>query len=245
MLDVALIARDDVLTHTLRRALEGMGSRVACYASLSDEPTLWQSRKFDLMIVHETTLVLDLGRIRMRDDHGVPFAAAIALLSEPHRVFAPELFDAGFDRCLPVSLDHDSLCAMVRALTRRRQGLTVSVCHYGPLSFNYVTQQACVSDIPLALTTREAQALEILLKRVGQIIPKERFIQDLALDERLINSNAAEVYIHRLRKKISDEILPIRNIKRCGYLLPRHAMPKATEELARPRNQLVVTHLSV
>ena len=245
MLDVALIAQDEAQIQKLRQALEEMGARVSCYASLADAPALWQSRQVDLLIVHESPQKLMQVSVQRRADLVMPLPATLALLSEPHLVFAPELLDVGFDRCLPVSLDHESLLAMVRALTRRRQGLTVSVCHYGSLTFNYVTQQAYISDIPLALSTREAQALEILLKRVGQIIPKELFMQDLVPDSKAINSNAAEVYIHRLRKKISDEILPVRNIKRCGYLLPRFELPKAPKDLVRSRNEFVAGHLAV
>jgi DNA-binding response OmpR family regulator len=77
--------------------------------------------------------------------------------------------------------------------------MTASVCHYGALSFNHATQQACVAGVALDLTPREAQVLDILLKRVGQIIPKERFLQDIAPDDMAMNTTAAEVYIHRLR----------------------------------------------
>lgn len=245
MLDVAVITRDKDLIYKLHPALTGMGARVTCYASLSDEPALWESRQFDVLIVHDTKLMLTQGSMQGHAVHRMPFAVTIALLSDQHMVCAPDLLDAGFDRCLSVSSDPESLCAMVRALTRRRQGLTVSVCHYGPLSFNFVTQQAFLSEVPLALSVREAQALQILLERVGQIIPKARFMQDLAPDSQAINGNAAEVYIHRLRKKISDDILPVRNIKRCGYLLPRYDLPVEPQALVRSGNQLVAAHLAV
>jgi DNA-binding response OmpR family regulator len=134
--------------------------------------------------------------------------------------------------------------------------MTASVCHYGALSFNHATQQACVAGVVLDLTPREAQVLDILLKRVGQIIPKERLLQDIAPDNMAINTTAAEVYIHRLRKKISHDLLPVRNIKRCGYLLPRYVDPSDSAlcqaELSKPivssvwpRYELVGNHLAI
>jgi DNA-binding response OmpR family regulator len=62
----------------------------------------------------------------------------------------------------------------------------------------------------------------VLLRRVGQIISKEDFVQEMAPDNMELNSSAIEVYIHRLRKKVSTELLPIRNIKRCGYFLRKY-----------------------
>ncbi len=222
MLDAALFVQDDLLAHKLRHTLEGMGARVARYATLSDDAGSWQSRKFDLMVVHQSPSVMDLGHTLMNVKCEPFFRAALVLVPDNHMAFAPALLDAGFDRCLPMSLDEASLCAVLRALTRRWQGMTASVSHYGALSFNHVTQQAWISGVVLDLTLREAQVLEILLKRAGQIISKERIIQDIAPDNMALNTTAAEVYIHRLRKKISHDLLPVRNIKRCGYLLPRY-----------------------
>ena len=63
--------------------------------------------------------------------------------------------------------------------------------------------------------------MDVLLRRVGQIISKEEFVQDIDPDNMELSNSAIEVYIHRLRKKVGPEVLPIRNIKRCGYFLPR------------------------
>jgi DNA-binding response OmpR family regulator len=256
MLDVALFVQDNVLAHQLGYTLEGMGAKVARYGMLSDDSTLWRSRHLDLMVVHFTPTVMDLASTFMPEQCAAQRVASLALVPDHHMAFAPDLLDAGFDRCLPVSWDSAIFCAEVRALTRRRQGMTASVCHYGALSFNHATQQACVAGVVLDLTPREAQVLDILLKRVGQIIPKERLLQDIAPDNMAINTTAAEVYIHRLRKKISHDLLPVRNIKRCGYLLPRYVDPSDSAlcqaELSKPivssvwpRYELVGNHLAI
>jgi DNA-binding response OmpR family regulator len=222
MLDVVLFVQDDVLAHKLRHLLDGMGAKVARYGALSNNSAIWRSRHLDLVVVHPTPTVMDLPTTFMPDPCSAQRAATLALVPDQHMAFVPDLLDAGFDRCLPVSLNEAIFCAVVRALTRRRQGMMASVCHYGALSFNHATQQACVAGVALDLTPREAQVLDILLKRVGQIIPKERFLHDIDPDNMALNTTAAEVYIHRLRKKISHDLLPIRNIKRCGYFLPRY-----------------------
>ncbi|MEN9618141.1 MAG: hypothetical protein RL406_378 [Pseudomonadota bacterium] len=245
MLDLALFAQDEVLAHQLRHALEGMSLRVERDDVFSHDSVQWHSRKFDVMVVHLAPSVMDLANPWVRDKLWAQSAASIALVPDHHMAFAPDLLDAGFDRCLPVSVDHASLCAVVRALTRRKQGMTASVCHYGALRFNHVTQQAHVGDVAVELTCREAQVLDVLLKRVGQIIPKTRLIQDIAPDNMDLNTTAAEVYIHRLRKKIGHAILPIRSIKRCGYFLPRYVDASEHMPSIRSRYELVGSHLAV
>lgn len=256
MCDVALFVQDDVLAHKLRHTLDSMGAKVARYGALSNDSMRWRSRHLDLMVVHPTPTVTDLASTLMPDRCGAQRAATLALVPDHHMVFAPDLLDAGFDRCLPESLNEAIFCAEVRALTRRRQGMTASVCHYGALSFNHATQQACVSGVALDLTPREAQVLDIMLKRVGQIIPKERLLQDIAPDNIALNTTAAEVYIHRLRRKISHDLLPVRNIKRCGYFLPRYVdlsdsspcqagLAKPVAASVRSGYELVGHHLAV
>jgi two-component system OmpR family response regulator len=255
MLDVALFTQDEVLVRKLRHALKSMSVRLERYAVLSNDSAHWRSHNFDLMVVHPTLSVMDWASTWVRDHCWASPAATLALVPDNHMAFASALLDTGFDRCLPVSLDDATLCAVVRAMTRRKQGMTASVSHYGALSFNHVNRQAQVLGVAVDLTLREAQALEILLKRVGQIISKERFIQDIAPDNMAFNTTAAEVYIHRLRKKISHDILPVRNIKRCGYFLPRYVHPSEynlippafsshSEDSIRPRYALVRTHLA-
>lgn len=245
MLDIALFAQDEALAHKLHHALESMSVQVERYDVFSQDSLPWHSRKFDLMVVHPTPSVMDLANTWVRDKLWAQPAASIALVPDHHMAFASDLLDAGFDRCLPVSLDAASFCAAARALTRRKQGMTASVSHYGVLRFNHVTQQVHISDVPVELTCREAQVLNVLLKRVGQIIPNTRLIQDIAPDNMDLNTTAAEVYIHRLRKKISHDILPIRNIKRCGYLLPRYVYPSEQTHSIRSRYELVRSHLAI
>lgn len=256
MHDVVIFAQDEALAKKLRDALEGMRLRVECYGVLSSQLTKGLLRKFDLIFIDAIPSVMDSAMTWFGDQRSPKSAAVIAMLSEKQMSFAPALLDAGFDRCLSVSLDDESLCAVVRAVTRRKQGLTASVSHYGELSFDHVTQQAHRLGVAIELTCREAQVLDILLKRVGQIIPKTLIIQDLVPDDMDLSATVAEVYIHRLRKKISHDILPIRNIKRCGYYLPRYVYSserelnsevffKRADDSIRSRYDFVGTHLSV
>ncbi len=105
---------------------------------------------------------------------------------------------------------------------RRRQGHVSSVTQYGPLSFDHGLKQLHVHGAAVDLTTREAQVMDVLLRRVGQIISKEDFVQEMEPDNMELNSSAIEVYMHRIRKKVSADVLPVRSIKRCGYFLRKY-----------------------
>ena len=221
MLDVALFTGDDQIAEKVRRALS--------FASAKVERLAWQPRMSgavmdrprDLIVLHPTHLDrqqrTDFERIvQLREA-----TPSIAIVTDQQADDAVHLLDAGVDRFLVEPFDEQHFGALVRALMRRRQGHVSSVTQYGGLSFDHGLKQLHVHGEAVDLTTREAQVMDVLLRRVGQIISKEEFVQDMDPDNMELNSSAIEVYIHRLRKKVSPEVLPIRNIKRCGYFLPR------------------------
>ncbi len=221
MLDVALFTVDDQIADKVRRALS--------FASAKVERLYWQpsmsgavmDKPRDLIVLHPGRLDpkqrTDFQRIvQLRDA-----TPSIAIVTDAQANEALHLLDAGVDRFLVEPFDEQHFGAVVRALMRRRQGHVSSVTQYGHLSFDHGLKQLQVDGAVVELTTREAQVIDVLLRRVGQIISKEEFVQDMDPDNMELNSSAIEVYIHRLRKKVSAEVLPVRNIKRCGYFLPR------------------------
>ncbi len=221
MLDVALFTVDDQIADKVRRALS--------FASAKVERLYWQpsmsgaaiNKPRDLIVLHPTHLDRqqrsDFERIvQLREA-----TPSIAIVTDQQADDAVQLLDAGVDRFLVEPFDEQHFGAVVRALMRRRQGHVSSVTQYGGLSFDHGLKQLHVHGDAVDLTTREAQVMDVLLRRVGQIISKEEFVQAMDPDNMELNSSAIEVYIHRLRKKVSPEVLPIRNIKRCGYFLPR------------------------
>ena len=221
MLNVALFTLDEHIAEKVRRALS--------FASATVERLTWQPRMSsavlqkprDLIVLHPTHLDrqqrTDFERIvQLREA-----TPSIAIVTDQQANDAVHMLDAGVDRFLVQPFDEQHFGAVVRALRRRRQGHVSSVTRYGNLSFDHGLKQLHIQGAAVDLTTREAQVMDVLLRRVGQIISKEEFVQEIDPDNIDLNSSAIEVYIHRLRKKISNDMLPIRNIKRCGYFLKR------------------------
>lgn len=221
MLDVALFTVDDQIADKVRRALSFASAKVERLAWQPRMSSAVMDRPRDLIVLHPTHLDRqqrsDFERIvQLREA-----TPSIAIVTDQQADDAVHLLDAGVDRFLVEPFDEQHFGAVVRALMRRRQGHVSSVTQYGGLSFDHGLKQLHVHGAAVDLTTREAQVMDVLLRRVGQIISKEEFVQDIDPDNMELSNSAIEVYIHRLRKKVGPDVLPIRNIKRCGYFLPR------------------------
>lgn len=220
MLDVVLFTGDDQIADKVRRALSFARAKVE---RLPWQPTMRGAlnKPHDLIVLHPTQLDRhwrsDFERIAQLSET----TPSIAIVTDQQSSETVHLLNAGVDRCLVEPFDEQHFGALVRALLRRRQGHVSSVTQYGHLRFDHALKQLQVRGVIVDLTTREAQVMDVLLRRIGQIISKEEFVQEMDPDNMELNSAAIEVYIHRIRKKVSAEVLPIRTIKRCGYLLSR------------------------
>ena len=127
--------------------------------------------------------------------------------------------DAGADDYLLKPYDMDELLARIRALVRRSQGRAEPVVAYQDLRLNPVTREATKAGQPVPLSAREWAVLEALMSRPGQVLSRAQLEEKLYGWKDDISSNAVEVYIHGLRKKLGPGL--IQNVRGLGYLMPR------------------------
>jgi two-component system OmpR family response regulator len=78
-----------------------------------------------------------------------------------------------------------------------------------------------IGDLPLDLSARELSVLESLLLRVGRVVSKEQIADQLTGWGDEVGSNAIEVYVHRLRKKLEPAEVRIRTVRGLGYMLEK------------------------
>jgi DNA-binding response OmpR family regulator len=133
--------------------------------------------------------------------------------------------DAGADDYVLKPYDIDELLARIRALTRRSTGRADPVLQVHGLRLNPATHEATRDGQPVALSAREWAVLEALMARPGVVFSRAQLEEKLYSWKDDVSSNAVEVYIHGLRKKLGADL--IQNVRGLGYVLPKpYGLPK-------------------
>lgn len=127
--------------------------------------------------------------------------------------------DAGADDYVLKPFDTDELLARIRALIRRSAGRAEPVFSHQGVSLNPATREASVDGKPVALSAREWAVLEPMLARPGVVFSRSQLEEKLYGWKDEISSNAVEVYVHGLRKKLGADF--IRNVRGVGYMVPK------------------------
>lgn len=171
-------------------------------------------------------LLLDLGlpkrnglevlkALRSKKDQ-TPVLIATARDAVAHRI---EGLDAGADDYIVKPYDLDELLARIRALTRRAAGRAEHFYGYQGVFVDMVTREVTVGGLAVVLSSREWALLRLLLARPGAVLSRKQLEEKLYSWKDEVSSNAVEVYIHGLRKKLGPHL--ILNVRGVGYSVPQ------------------------
>ncbi|WP_271023799.1 response regulator transcription factor [Rhizobium sp. RCAM05973] len=113
------------------------------------------------------------------------------------------------------------LISRLRAIMRRGQPRHGTILQYGDVVFDPSQYSASVGDIQLSLSRREFAALHLFLRRPNHVLSKTEVEEAIYGFGDELSSNAIEVLLHRLRKKLqgAGSILYIHNMRGIGYML--------------------------
>jgi two-component system response regulator QseB len=125
--------------------------------------------------------------------------------------------DAGADDYLVKPIALGELAARLRAVARRARGRPQPVWKHGDLEYNPAAKAATWRGAPVALTSREAALLEVLLAHPDRVLTKRQILEKLYGWGDELESNAIEVFVYNLRRKIAPDI--VRTVRGVGYAL--------------------------
>ena len=129
--------------------------------------------------------------------------------------------DLGADDYLAKPFALEELKARVRALTRRSAAGASSQVEYGGLTYDRVGRVAKVRGEPLDLSARELVLLEVLLQRADRMVSKAQLLDHMCEWGDEVSTNAIEVYVHRLRRKLEAAGVEIVTARGLGYRLQK------------------------
>jgi DNA-binding response OmpR family regulator len=125
--------------------------------------------------------------------------------------------DSGADDYMVKPFDLDELSARLRALLRRSSGRASSEIHHGNIVLDPAAHSVTLNGDAVELSPREYAVLHLLLENVGKVMSRSRLEEGLYSWDGDVESNAIEVYIHHLRKKLGSEL--VRTIRGVGYII--------------------------
>ena len=127
--------------------------------------------------------------------------------------------DLGADDYVLKPVDLFELGARLRSLVRRAHGQTQDLLTCGALQINPAARQVSFEGQAVTLSTREFDLLHVLLLSVGRVMSREQLEQQLYSWGHEVESNAIEVHVHHLRKKLKPEL--IQTVRGIGYTMLR------------------------
>lgn len=215
-----LLVEDDLmLGEALQEALEPRGFAVDWLKDGESALRALKQERFELMILDLGLPGMDgldvLREIR-RQGSMMPVLVLTARDTVSDRVSG---LDAGADDYLLKPFDLDELLARVRALSRRATGRATPLLQYGDICLDPGAQSLSYRGENIVLPRREYMVLKGLLENAGRVLTREQLEQSLYGWSDDVESNALEVHIHHLRKKLYPEL--IRTVRGVGYMIDK------------------------
>lgn len=217
---ILLVEDDALIADGLGTSLRKSGYAVDHVDNGLDADTALLGQPYDL-------LILDLGLPRLS---GIEVLRRLRSRKSPMPVLVLTAqdgiddrvrgLDAGADDYLTKPFALPELEARVRALTRRGtgQGTLIEV---GDLVFDQAERVVRLAGKSVDLSSRELELLEVMLLRAGRLVSKEHLIDHLCAWGEEVSTNAIEVYVHRLRKKLEPGGVRISTMRGLGYCLEK------------------------
>jgi two-component system response regulator QseB len=220
---VLVVEDDRMIARGLERALRQDGHAVDGVADGKSAAEALRTSVFDLVL-------LDLGlpgrgglevlrELRGRGD-STPVIIVTARDDVQNRI---DGLDAGADDYIVKPFDLDEVAARMRSVLRRAAGRADPCIRHRGITLNPVTHAVERDGEAVVLSAHEFSVLEALLQRPGAVLSRTQLEDRLYGWGESVESNAVEVYVHGLRRKLGSDI--IRTLRGVGYFVPKEQQP--------------------
>ncbi len=212
-----LVEDDRLIGEGIRQALESEGYTVSWYRDGPRARVISPDSGFDICILDLGLPGIDgLDILKGWRSRGIAFPVLILTARDTLRDKISGL-DLGGDDFLTKPFELEELLARLRALQRRHSS-TRTISH-GKLRVDPEDRQAYLDGEPLSLSLREFELLRMLIEYPGQIRSRSQLETAIFGEDHDVSSNAIEVHIHNLRRKLGHE--RVETVRGIGYRLRR------------------------
>lgn len=216
---ILLVEDDPALRLGVRRILESEGMQVDAVSDGEQALAATATESYDLAVL-DINLPRRDGFEVLQYWRGGGLALPVLMLTA-----RDELSDrvrglnAGADDYLAKPFESAELLARIRAILRRQRGSSSNVLWVNDLSFDTSSRELKFKGDRITLSPREAALVELLMSSPGKAVPKARIVSTMSSWEAEFSANAVEIYILKLRRKLSHTGVSILTVRGVGYTM--------------------------
>jgi DNA-binding response OmpR family regulator len=222
-----LIVEDDTAIATgLAATLKASGYAVDVTATLAMASAALRVEPFDLVLLDLSLPDGDglewLRQVR-RSGSVMPVLIMTARDALPDRVAG---LDEGADDYVVKPFEPEELLARMRVALRRSEGRASPLLRHGDLVVDPAAHTVLRNGESVSLRAKEFALLLALLRGSGQVLSRQRLEQALYGFDEVLDSNALEVHMHHLRRKLGDGL--VKTVRGVGYFVPAPQPPQGS-----------------
>ncbi|WP_218312452.1 response regulator transcription factor [Alteromonas antoniana] len=215
---ILLVEDDKPLSDALSSSLRRVNYVVDCVFSGREALTTLLASQTDILILDLGLPDMDGLEVLRKVRRNAPALPVIILTARDKTTDKILGLDAGADDYLPKPFEIDELLARLRVLERRLGTANSALIQVGKVSLNTQTLELTVDGTPASLPRRELMLLKVLIENAGRIQSKQQLESRLYEWGEEVASNAVEVHIHHVRKKMPKGF--IKTVRGVGYCIP-------------------------
>ncbi len=217
-----LVVEDEVrLAEALKRGLEAEGFEVDLAFDGKEGLALALGERYEAIVLDILLPGLNGYRVCAEIRAAGNWTPILMLTAKSGEFDEAEALDTGADDFLSKPFSYVVLVARLRALVRRGSGPRPAPCQVGDLRLDPAARTCDRGGVPIHLTPREVDLLEVLMSRAGEVVGKAELLERVWGPDSDVDPNVVEVYLGYLRRKIDRPFDrdTLRTIRGAGYVL--------------------------